>query len=93
MLLGAAASIVFGIWAPLSYNVAKTSSHSNDSMQTSILNSASEANSIARVALATASAQAKAIKDSQSILQVVGQLALADYCASHTVGAYFYHAS
>ena len=63
-ILTLAASIVFGIWAPLSYKATITGNNSNDEVQSSLMSvmsnvgdMASTANSVASIALRTASAQ------------------------------------
>ena len=84
-VLAAAASVVFGIWAPLSYDMSKGNNNESNAMQTAMLESIATANSIAQQALFTASAQAKVIQDTQAQLVAMGKLQLADYCRSYTV--------
>ena len=54
-----------------------------------MLSSVSVANSIAQAALSTASAQASLLRDNQSQLGALGQLALIEYCEAHTVNYYY----
>ena len=84
-VLAAAASILFGIWAPLAYKAAADGNRDNNAVQSTMLSSVSVANSIAHAALSTASAQASLLQDTQSQLKAMGQLALIQYCATHTV--------
>ena len=84
-VLAAAASVVFGIWAPLSYDMSKGNNNESNAMQTAMLESIAAANSIAQQALFTASAQAKVLQDTQAQLVAMGKLQLADYCRSYTV--------
>lgn len=91
-VLAAASSILFGVWAPLSYKAAANGNRDNNVMLTSMLSSVSVANSAAQTALSIASAQASLLKDAQSQLKAMGhqlkamgQLALYRFCATQTV--------
>ena len=84
-VLAAAASILFGVWAPLSYKAAADGNRDNNAMLSSMLSSVSVANSIADAALSTASAQASLLEHAQSRLGAMGQLALYQFCATQTV--------
>ena len=86
-VLAAAASILFGVWAPLSYKAAADGNRDNNAMLSSMLSSVSVANSIAQAALKTASAQASLLEHAQSRLGAMGQLALYQFCATQTVGS------
>lgn len=83
-VLAAAASILFGVWAPLSYKAAADGNRDNNAMLSSMLSSVSIANSIAQAALSTASAQASLLEHAQSRLGAMGQLALYHFCATQT---------
>lgn len=85
-VLAAAASVLFGVWAPLSYKAAADGNRDNNAMLSSLLSSVSVANSIAQAALSTASAQASLLEDAQSWSGAMGQLALYQFCATRTVG-------
>lgn len=89
-VLSAAASILFGVWAPLSYKAAANGNRDNNTIQSSMLSSLSVANSVAQVALSSADAQASLLQDMQSRLEAMGQLALIQYCASQTVCFLFF---
>ena len=56
-ILAAAASIPFGIWAPLSYKVAADGNRDNNVVQPSMVASIAAVNSLAIEALSTAKAQ------------------------------------
>ena len=84
-VLAAAASIVFGIWAPLSYKATADGNRDNNAVQSTMMASLSVANSIAAAALSTASAQSQLLGDTQSQLGAMGQLMLVNFCASNTV--------
>ena len=84
-VLAAAAALVFGIWAPLSYKATADGNRDNNAAQSAVMScmssmigSISSANSIASAALSSASAQNRQ-------LSAMGQLALIDFCASRTV--------
>ena len=82
-ILTVAASIVFGIWAPLSYEATISDNETQDSMLSVLSNAkalASTANIIASNALDTASAQHGAIGSLYSTIGLMGQLAVADFC-------------
>lgn len=84
-VLAAAASILFGVWAPLSYKAAADGNRDNDAMLSSMLSSVSVANSIAYAALNSAGAQARLLEHAESRLGAMGQLALYQFCATQTV--------
>ena len=84
-VLAATASVVFGIWAPLSYYMTESTSRDNNAMQMSMLSSVSAANGVAQAALSTASLQNEMLLDTHSQLVAMGKLALADYCHRYTV--------
>lgn len=91
-ILTIAASVVFGIWATLSYHATASGNASNDQVQNSMIsvmssigNMASSANNIASSALSTAMAQSSALAAVQSKLDLVGQLAMVDFCITQSV--------
>ena len=88
-VLAATASVVFGIWAPLSYYMTESTSRDNNAMQMSMLSSVSAANGVAQAALSTASLQNEMLLDTHSQLVAMGKLALADYCHRYTVRGIF----
>ena len=82
-ILTVAASIVFGIWAPLSYEATIADNDTQDSMVSVLSNAkdlASTANIIASNALDTASAQHEAIRSLYSTIGLMGQLAVMEFC-------------
>ncbi|KAL9067866.1 MAG: hypothetical protein Q9161_006590 [Pseudevernia consocians] len=82
-ILTVAASIIFGIWAPLSYEATIADNDTQDSMVSVLSNAkdlASTANIIASNALDTASAQHEAIRSLYSTIGLMGQLAVMEFC-------------
>ncbi|KAF6235721.1 hypothetical protein HO173_005916 [Letharia columbiana] len=82
-ILTVAASIVFGIWAPLSYEATIADNDTQNSMVTVLSNAkdlASTANIIASNALDTASAQRDAMASLYSTIGLMGQLAVMEFC-------------
>lgn len=77
-----AAAIVFGIWAPLSYNVTLDGNRSNDASTSSMINAVLAVSSQASVAATTQSAM---LDNLSGQLGAIGQLWLVDFCASQTV--------
>lgn len=91
-ILTVAATIVFGIWAPLSYEATKSGNASNDQMADALHDigtMASIANDVASSALETAIAQRSALNEMQTRVALVGQLALVDFCLTQSVGPNF----
>ena len=85
IVLTVAATIVFGIWAPLSYRATADGNRENNEVQSSMMQQVITANVIATSALSAASAQSTALVSVQSRLGAMGQLALVEYCAGQTV--------
>ncbi|EER38874.1 conserved hypothetical protein [Histoplasma capsulatum var. duboisii H88] len=92
-VLTVAATVLFGIWAPLSYQETKEANKGNDEMQRALILSAESANEIATSALLAASrqlqfatAQASAISNLQEQLAAMGQVALLQFCNAQTRG-------
>ncbi|EPE27441.1 hypothetical protein GLAREA_04232 [Glarea lozoyensis ATCC 20868] len=87
-VLGVAAAVVFGIWAPLSYQAANDASTSGDATQSSILQAALSANSQAASALSAqnslAAKQSLALEDLNQRIGAIGQLWLLDFCVINT---------
>lgn len=77
-----AAAIVFGIWAPLSYNITLNGNSSNDASSSLMLNAVLAARSQVSAA---ASTQSAILEDMRSRIGAVGQLWLVDFCATQTV--------
>lgn len=77
-----AAAIVFGIWAPLSYNVTLNGNSGSDASSSSMLSAVLAASSQASAAARTQSA---ILDDMSSRIGAVGQLWLVDFCAAKTV--------
>lgn len=88
-VLGVAAAVVFGIWAPLSYEAANNASASGDSVQSSILSIASVANSQASNAFSVQSSvaarQSAALGNIERRIDAIGQLLLLEFCLGNTV--------
>lgn len=95
-ILAAAAAIVFGIWAPLSYKATASGNRSNDAAQSSMVDAlstfrdmASSANNIAmtatRIVMSAATAQSSALTEMQHRMALMGQLAVFDFCNTQTV--------
>ena len=87
-ILTVAASIVFGIWAPLSYE-ATISDNDTDNAIVSVLSNArdlaSTANIVASNALDTASAQHEVMGSLYSTIGLMGQLAVMEFCYGQQV--------
>lgn len=81
-VIGLAAAIVFGIWAPLSYNVTLEGNRGNDAASSSMLTAAVVAYSGAEAAAAT---QRAMLDDLNSRIGAIGQLWLVDFCVGQTV--------
>jgi hypothetical protein len=88
-VLGVAAAVVFGIWAPLSYQAANNANTSGDAAQNSILSAAFTANTQASSALSiqisAAAEQSLALDAMNSRIGAIGQLWLLDFCLGNTV--------
>jgi hypothetical protein len=91
-VLTVAASLVFGIWAPLSYQATINSNSGSTAAQSSAVSAASLANdlaltaqNIASAAYAEAAVQGSALADVQTRIGAVGQLVLIEFCATQTV--------
>lgn len=92
-ILTAAATILFGVWAPLSYQATKEANKDNDEIQRALMRSAKSANEIASSALYAASqqldiatAQASVISNLQDQLAAMGQVVLLQFCNAQTRG-------
>ena len=87
-ILTVAASIVFGIWAPLSYE-ATISDNDTDNAIVSVLSNAkdlaSTANVIASSALDTASEQQEVVGALYNTIGLMGQLAVMEFCYGQQV--------
>jgi hypothetical protein len=79
-----AAAIVFGIWAPLSYNITLNGNSGNDASSSSMLSAVQAASSQASAA---ASTQSAILDDMNSRIGAVGQLWLVNFCAAQTVSS------
>jgi hypothetical protein len=79
-----AAAIVFGIWAPLSYNITLNGNSGNDASSSSMLSAVLAASSQASAA---ASMQSAILDDMSSRIGAVGQLWLVDFCVAQTVSS------
>ncbi|KLJ06047.1 hypothetical protein EMPG_10527 [Blastomyces silverae] len=92
-ILTVAATILFGIWAPLSYQETRNANKDHDEMQRALIKSAKSANDIATSALGAAflqlqiaTAQASVIENLQTQLAAMGQVALLQFCNAQTRG-------
>ena len=85
VVLTVAATIVFGIWAPLSYRATADGNRDNNVVQSSMMQQVMTANDIASSALNSASAQSTVMASMQSRLGAMGQLAILDFCLTQTV--------
>jgi hypothetical protein len=88
-VLGVAAAVIFGIWAPLSYQAANNTSTSGDAATSSMISAAFAANSQASSALSiqstAAAKQSVALDALNSRIGAIGQLWLLDFCLGNTV--------
>ena len=89
VVLTVAATIVFGIWAPLSYRATADGNRDNNEVQSSMMQQVMTANGIASSVLRAASAQSTALQSMQDRLGAMGQLAMVDFCLTQTV--YYSH--
>jgi len=85
VVLTVVATIVFGIWAPLSYRATADGNRDNNLVQSSMMQQVMTANDIAASALRAASAQSTNLASMQSRLGAMGQLAMVDFCLTQTV--------
>ncbi|PGH02273.1 hypothetical protein GX51_04713 [Blastomyces parvus] len=92
-ILTVAATVLFGVWAPLSYQETKNANKVNDEMQHALIKSAKSANAIATslfeaasLQLQIATAQASVLESLQSQLAAMGQVALLQFCNAQTRG-------
>jgi hypothetical protein len=85
IVLSIAAAIVFGIWAPLSYEATASGNRDSNAVQGSMISALSAANDVASKALSAARAQGAALDEVQSRLGAMGQLALVGFCITETV--------
>src|SRR5262249_45290353 len=85
IVLAAAASVVFGIWAPLSYNAAVDANRDSNAAQSAANDLASSAYLIASSANVIAADQSRAIEALQTNMVALGQLWLVDFCVQRTV--------
>ncbi|PGH05355.1 hypothetical protein AJ79_06824 [Helicocarpus griseus UAMH5409] len=85
-ILTVAATILFGAWAPLSYEATKEANRNNNKAQEALVESAQSANKIASKAFSMASAQANIISNLQEQLAAMGQVALLQFCNEQTRG-------
>ncbi|KAK2808252.1 hypothetical protein FQN50_004807 [Emmonsiellopsis sp. PD_5] len=86
-ILTVASTILFGVWAPLSYAATNRASKDNELAQRELFDSIESASAVAESALSVASAQlyvagaqATAIGNLQGQLGAMGQIALLQYC-------------
>jgi hypothetical protein len=88
-VLGIAAAVIFGIWAPLSYQATDNANTSGDAAQNSMISAAFAANSQASSALSiqssAAAKQSVALDALNSRIGAIGQLWLLDFCLGNTV--------
>ncbi|RDW56566.1 hypothetical protein BP6252_14094 [Coleophoma cylindrospora] len=76
-----AAAIVFGIWAPLSYNVTLVGNNGNDESSKSMLSAMQAASAQASVVASKQSTMLNAMDDR---IGAIGQLRLVEFCATQT---------
>lgn len=88
MVLTVVATVVFGIWAPLSYRATADGNRDNNVVQSLMMQQVMTANDIASSALRAASAQSTDLASMQSRLGAMGQLALLDFCFAHAVNRF-----
>lgn len=81
-IIATAAAIVFGIWAPLSYEATASANSSNDVAQSSMIDALSSATRIARSA---ATVQSSALSKMEDRLALMGQLAVINFCLTQSV--------
>ena len=92
-ILGLAAAVVFGVWAPISYQATADGNNSSDAAQSSMMSVAMSASYQANTAMsslnsiaAAASSQASIALDAlNSHIVAIGQLWLYEFCAGQTV--------
>ena len=88
-VLGVAAAVVFGIWAPLSYQATNNANTSDDAAQSSMISAAyaanSQASSALRIQSSAAVQQSIALDAMNSRIGAIGQLWLLSFCLDNTV--------
>jgi len=85
VVLTVAATIVFGIWAPLSYRATADGNRDNNEAQSAMMQQVNTAHDIASNVLRAARAQSTELQSMQSRLGAMGQLAMVDFCLTQTV--------
>ncbi|KAL2066070.1 hypothetical protein VTL71DRAFT_2141 [Oculimacula yallundae] len=83
-VLGIAAAVVFGIWAPLSYEAANKANDSDDVVQQSMIKVLAAVSSQASMAAAQ---QTDALDAMNRRIGAIGQLRLLEFCEGHTTVA------
>jgi hypothetical protein len=84
-VIGVAAAIVFGIWAPLSYKVTVEANQNGDNGQNSMMRAMSDAQAQATSVLNVQASMLAAQTSANSRLEALGQIFLLDFCWSRTV--------
>ncbi|KAG4411536.1 hypothetical protein IFR04_015326 [Cadophora malorum] len=88
-VLGVAAAVVFGIWAPLSFQAANDASATGDATQSSVMSAVISVNGQASSALSiqssAAAEQSIALDAINSRIGAIGQLSLLDFCLRNIV--------
>ena len=88
-VLSVAAAVVFGIWAPLSFQAANDASASGDATQSSVMSAVNsvngQASSALRIQSSAAAEQSVALDAMNSRIGAIGQLSLLDFCLRNIV--------
>jgi len=84
-VLGVAAAVIFGIWAPLSYQAANNGDAATSSMISAAFAANSQASSALSIQSTAAAQQSVALDALNSRIGAIGQLWLLDFCLGNTV--------
>ncbi|KAH8766534.1 hypothetical protein BGZ57DRAFT_900702 [Hyaloscypha finlandica] len=83
-VLGVAAAVIFGIWAPLSYQAANNGDAATSSMISAAFAANSQASSALSIQSTAAAKQSVALDALNSRIGAIGQLWLLDFCLGNT---------
>lgn len=93
-VLGVAAAVVFGIWAPLSFEASNEASSSGNETQNTLMSAVLAVETQASIAAAqqtsAAAQQSIALENLNNRMDAIGQLLILDFCKDHTVRLLLY---
>lgn len=96
-VLGVAAAVVFGIWAPLTFEASNEASSSAVETQSKLLSAATIAATQASIAVSVQTSaaiqQSVALENLNSRMGAIGQLLLLDFCKENTVKSDLHYTS